>query len=109
MTKSGSNDIISSYYTYLQLEKGLSPNSIDAYKKDLQKLNRFLESEKITYAAVTYNILQQFVAQLNDLGIHPRSQARTISGIRSFFQLTKSIKSFNRLIYHYPTVTATEP
>ena len=85
MTKSGSNDIISSYYTYLQLEKGLSPNSIDAYKKDFQKLNRFLDAEKITYTAVTYNILQQFVAQLNDLGIHPRSQARTISGIRSFF------------------------
>jgi integrase/recombinase XerD len=85
MTKSGSKDIISSYYTYLQLEKGLSPNSIDAYKKDFQKLKRFLDVEGITYADVTYDILQQFVAQLADIGIQARSQARIISGIKSFF------------------------
>lgn len=86
MTKSTSKDIISSYYTYLRLEKGLSPNSIDAYKKDFIKLKIFLDSENIRYSEVTYNTLQQFVAQLSDIGIHPRSQARIISGIKSFFR-----------------------
>jgi integrase/recombinase XerD len=79
-------DVVSKYHTYLRLEKSLSPNSIDAYMTDLDKLLRFMESEGCTYATLTYNDLQQFVAQLHDIGIHPRSQARIISGIKSFFR-----------------------
>jgi integrase/recombinase XerD len=78
-------DIISKYKTYLRLEKSLSPHSVEAYLMDLDKLLRFMQSEGRTYANVTYMDLQQFVAQLHDIGIHPRSQARIISGIRSFY------------------------
>jgi integrase/recombinase XerD len=53
---------------------------------DLDKLLRFMEGEKLTYATLTYNDLQQFVAQLHDIGIHPRSQARIISGVKSFYR-----------------------
>lgn len=79
-------DIISRYKIWLRLEKSLSANSVDAYLSDLDKLLRFMESEGLNAAEVTYENLQQFVAQLHDIGIHPRSQARIISGIKSFYR-----------------------
>ena len=80
------NDKVERYKTYLRLEKALSANSIDAYLTDLDKLTNFVESEGKKYADVTYDDLQQFVARLHDIGIHPRSQARIISGIKSFYR-----------------------
>ena len=80
------NDKVERYKTYLRLEKALSANSIDAYLTDLDKLTNFGESEGKKYADVTYDDLQQFVARLHDIGIHPRSQARIISGIKSFYR-----------------------
>ena len=80
------NDKIERYKTYLRLEKALSANSIDAHLTDLDKLTNFVESEGKKYADVTYDDLQQFVARLHDIGIHPRSQARIISGIKSFYR-----------------------
>lgn len=85
MTKQ-EDDVTKRYKTYLRLEKGLSNNSVEAYLTDLDKLNRFVESEGLRYEEVTYDHLQQFVAQLRDIGIHPRSQARIISGIKSFYR-----------------------
>ncbi|MDR1357427.1 MAG: site-specific tyrosine recombinase XerD [Tannerellaceae bacterium] len=79
-------DIVYKYKVYLRLEKSLSSHSVKAYMQDLNKLLHFMENEKLTYADMTYTDLQQFVAQLHDTGIHPRSQARIISGIRSFYR-----------------------
>ena len=80
------NNIIDKYKTWLRLEKSLSANSIEAYLTDLDKLIRFVESEGKDCATISYQDLQQFVAQLRDIGIHPRSQARIISGIKSFYR-----------------------
>lgn len=80
------NNIIDKYETWLRLEKSLSANSIEAYLTDLDKLIRFVESEGKDFATISYQDLQQFVAQLRDIGIHPRSQARIISGIKSFYR-----------------------
>lgn len=77
--------IIRKYNQFLRLEKSLSPNTLDAYQTDLEKLLRFLEDEKIEILAVTLEDLQHFIAGLHDIGIHPRSQARILSGIKSFF------------------------
>lgn len=77
--------IIRKYNQFLKLEKSLSPNTIDAYQTDLSKLLSFLEAEKIDILAVTLDDLQHFTAGLHDIGIHPRSQARILSGIKSFF------------------------
>lgn len=93
-------DIFSKYKTWLRLEKSLSANSIDAYLTDLDKLIRFMESEGKSYSDITYQDLQQFVAQLHDIGIHPRSQARIISGIKSFYRFL--------LLDDYITVDPTE-
>ena len=77
--------IISKYKQYLRLEKSLSANTYDAYLRDLEKLLHFTESEQIGIDDITLDDLQRFAAGLHDIGIHPRSQARIISGIRSFF------------------------
>lgn len=86
MNKQPGNDILNRYHTYLRLEKSLAANSIEAYLADVGKLMRFMTSEGIRLPDVTYNDLQQFVAQLHDVGIHPRSQARIISGVKSFYR-----------------------
>lgn len=77
--------IIRKYRQYLKLEKGLSANTFDAYLTDLDKLQRFLTAEDIDMLEVTLDDLQRFAAGLHDIGIHPRSQARIISGVKSFF------------------------
>ena len=77
--------IIRKYQQYLRLEKALSPNTLDAYLTDLEKLLHFLEGEEIDILDVTLDDLQHFSAGLHDIGIHPRSQARILSGIKSFF------------------------
>lgn len=77
--------IIKKYQQYLKLEKSLSPNTLMAYNTDLEKLMGFLSSENINLLQTTINDLEQFIAGLHDIGIHARSQARIISGIKSFF------------------------
>ena len=78
-------DLKERYKTYLRLERGLSPNSIDAYLTDVDKLFRFANEEGKPVTEITYDDLRQFIAQLCDIGIHPRSQARILSGIKSFY------------------------
>jgi integrase/recombinase XerD len=80
------NRIEQKYKTYLLLEKGLSANTIQAYMEDLNKLSRFLADESLSALQVKYADLQQFVARLYDSGITPRSQARIISGVKSFYR-----------------------
>lgn len=79
-------ELIRRYKQYLQLEKALSPNTLEAYMQDLSKLLRFLQSEQIDVLHTRLDDLERFAAGLHDIGIHPRSQARIISGIHSFFR-----------------------
>lgn len=78
--------IIKKYRQYLQLEKSLSPHTLDAYLTDLDKLLSYLTLEGIDVLEVCLTDLQHFTAGLHDIGIHPRSQARILSGIKSFFR-----------------------
>ena len=77
--------IIKEYVQWLKLEKSLSPNTVDAYQRDLQKLLDFLRVEGIDFLDVRLDDLQRFSAGLHDIGIHPRSQARILSGVKSFY------------------------
>ncbi len=81
-----SEDILTRYKQYLRLEKSLSPKTVEAYLTDLNKLKQFLQDEHIDMRDATYEDLQTFSASLHDLGICPRSQARILSGIRSFYR-----------------------
>ncbi|MDR1003685.1 MAG: site-specific tyrosine recombinase XerD [Prevotellaceae bacterium] len=77
--------VVRKYRQYLKLEKGLSENTLDAYLTDLNKLLAFLHLENLGMLDVMLTDLEQFAAGLHDIGIHPVSQARVISGIKSFF------------------------
>ncbi len=81
--------LINGFKAYLKLERGLSDNTSVGYSNDVRKLYDFIESENIELKQVTLEMLHSFVAQLHDLGISPRSQARIISGIKSFFKYLK--------------------
>ena len=84
-SKENPDDILSKYKVYLRLEKSLSDNTVSAYLADISKLFQFLEDEQIHPLDVTLDNLETFSANLRDLGIQPRSQARILSGIRSFY------------------------
>lgn len=78
--------LIKEYRQYLKLEKSLAQNTFEAYMTDLDKLLSYLLLEGKEVLDVTLYDLQHFAAGLHDIGIHPRSQARIISGIRSFYR-----------------------
>lgn len=77
--------VLRQYRSFLMLEKSFSDNTYQAYVRDVQKLLQFLEDEKISYLTVTLVDLQHFLFQLAQIGINERSQARIISGIKSFY------------------------
>ena len=76
---------IKDFVSFLKIEKGLAENSIFAYQNDVAKLYDFASLRKITVTELTYTDLKEFVAELYDLGLSARSQARVISGIKQFF------------------------
>ena len=86
MNNTGKNEqILIKYKQYLKLEKSLSDNTIAAYMTDLDKLIAFITLEEIDITEVTLDNLETFSAGLRDIGINARSQARILSGIRSFY------------------------
>lgn len=76
---------IKDFVSFLKIEKGLAENSIFAYQNDVNKLKDFATANNIDPTSATYEDLKQFIAQLYDLGLSARSQARIISGIKQFF------------------------
>jgi len=83
---SNDNDLITDYHTYLQLEKSLSPRSVEAYSDDLNKLTAYLQVVGKKPEDATLDDLQEMIAGLHEVGISPRSQARIVSGIKSFYR-----------------------
>lgn len=75
------------FKNYLKLERGLSKNSVDAYLNDVNKLFQYYDSldKKFIAKEVSENDLHSFVSWLADLGMLPNTQARVISGLKSFF------------------------
>ena len=84
-SKANPDDILRKYNQYLKLEKSFSPHTIKAYLVDVDKLLQYLKEEDIHPFDATLEDLEHFSATLRDLGIQPRSQARILSGIRSFY------------------------
>ena len=74
------------YKHYLKLERGLSENSIESYSLDVVKLIRFLDDNNIitTPLSITSNTVKEFIYQVAKV-VNERSQARLISGLKSFF------------------------
>ena len=81
------SNAINDYKLYLKIERGLSHNSIENYARDISKLAYFLDENKIldTPISISDTVIQQFIYELAKT-VNARSQSRTISGLRSFFE-----------------------
>jgi integrase/recombinase XerD len=86
------------YKQYIKLERSLSPKTVEAYLHDIEKLNEFLGGRK-KLEEVKLEDLQDFMASLYDDKISARSQARIISGLKSFYKFLL----FDHKIVHDPT------
>ena len=77
---------IKGFRAYLKLEKGLSANSIEAYSRDIDKLEQYAEAQNLKPEAVALSDLRQFITWVNELGMLASSQARILSGVKSFYK-----------------------
>lgn len=74
------------YLNYVKIERGLSKNSIDAYKRDLEKLQNYLEPQHIALLRVQPTHLYSFLRELGEVGLERASITRIISAIRGFYR-----------------------
>ena len=79
------DNLLKRFGRYLKLERGLSDNTVEGYMTDVEKLAGFIQTENLAWDQITGDDLHRFVCTLQELGIGARSQARIISGIKSFF------------------------
>lgn len=84
-TQSARNTLLTHYRQYLLLEKSLSRNTLEAYLDDVSKFLSYMDDCNLDIRDITLDDLHSFSASIADLGVSPRSHARIISGIRSFF------------------------
>lgn len=83
------SETIKRFRRYLRLERSYSDNTLDAYMRDIDKLRVFLsqrDDSPRSLLNVKLEDLQEFLASLFDLGISPRSQARIVSGLRTYYK-----------------------
>ena len=79
-------ELLSLYRDYLRLEKNMTSNTVEAYTDDVGKLLLYLKDAGLQPESVKLENLEHFAAGLHDIGITPRSQARILSGVRSFYK-----------------------
>lgn len=99
--------LLQKFKQYLLLEKALSANTLDAYVHDVDKLFAYLEKQGIHPKDVKLDDLETFLATLHDEDIRARSQARILSGIRSFYRylvLDGHIESDPTLLLESPKI-----
>ncbi len=82
------NSYIKGFKAYLQLEKSLAKNSIEAYQRDMEKLVQFFEIKGISPQPQEVNLstLREFLRWITELGMTATSQARILSGIKAFYK-----------------------
>ena len=80
--------LIKGYENYLKIEKSLSSNTVDAYIRDINKMDGFFNNKdsKKKINSINHEDFQNYLAHLNELKINARSQSRVISSMRSFFK-----------------------
>jgi integrase/recombinase XerD len=96
---------IKEFKYYLQIERSLANNSVQAYLRDIRKLASFSSDINKTELSIATKDIRAFINTLNEQGISSRSQARIISGIKSFYKFL-IIEDY---ITHDPTMLIENP
>lgn len=78
--------LLQEYHIYLKMEKSLSHNTVDGYERDIHKLFSYLNDAHVEPNEATIEHLRDFLVEIGKIGINERSQARLISGIKSFYR-----------------------
>lgn len=95
------------YHKYLRLEKGASPNTVDAYERDLQKFLSFAAGEGIDPLCPPLQAFEQFAATLYDVGIQATSRKRILIGVHSFYTflfLTDELEADPMELFTFPSL-----
>jgi integrase/recombinase XerD len=105
---------IKGFRAYLKLERSLSENSIEAYSRDIEKLYQFSDIQliKLKPETITLNNLRDFISWVVELGMIPSSQARILSGVKSFYKyllMEDMIKSDPSELLESPKITRKLP
>lgn len=110
--------MIAMFDAWLSMEKGLSANTVEAYNDDIRKLLKYIADRHRCPEEIEEADLHEFLATLYDLGISARTQARIISGIRSFFSFLKitgkvkdnpaALLKMPKLGKHFPDILTVE-
>ena len=105
---------IKGFKAYLKLERSLSENSIEAYGRDIEKLYQFSDIQiiKLKPETITLNNLRDFIGWVVELGMIPSSQARILSGVKSFYKyllMEDMIKSDPYELLESPKITRKLP
>ena len=79
-------DIVKRYERYLKLQRNYSSNTLEAYRHDLETLLDYLGEQQMSPLEVKLEDLESFAASLHEHGISAKSQARILSGVRSFYR-----------------------
>ncbi|MDA9120912.1 site-specific tyrosine recombinase XerD [Flavobacteriales bacterium] len=79
---------IQGFKSYLQLERSLSGNTVEAYQRDIEQLRSFIESTsgEASPIGIKTKQLKEFIQEIAELGLSPASQSRMVSGVRSFYK-----------------------
>lgn len=86
-TSSGrQRDLVADFTAYLLTERAMSGNTIDAYRRDVGHLVRFLEGKGVAVQDAAQSDIEEFLLQLHELGIAPTSQARIFAGVGNFYR-----------------------
>jgi integrase/recombinase XerD len=98
---------IKQFGQYLKLERSLSPNSVEAYVRDVEKLQQFIElsGTKTSPLKISSKELQKFIHYINELGMSAHSQARILSGLKAFYKYL----SYEDLIENNPAALLEGP
>lgn len=115
--KKSDTNVVKGYIRYLKLERNFSPNTLEAYRHDLQLLAAYCQREQRAVESLSLADLQYFASTLHEQGIGPTSQARVLSGVRSFYRYLRlegyiaddptELLEWPRLGLHLPEVLTT--
>jgi len=115
--KKSDTNVVKGYIRYLKLERNFSPNTLEAYRHDLQLLAAYCQREQHAVESLSLADLQHFASTLHEQGIGPTSQARVLSGVRSFYRYLRlegyiaddptELLEWPRLGLHLPEVLTT--